>query len=365
VRITVVGPAHPLKGGVAQHTTVLARELVARGHEVVIESWRRQYPSRLYPGQPNVQAPEFEPFEPIRRRLSWNRPDSWWRVGRSARSSDLLVIAHVTPVQVPAYRTVLAARAHAVSTVVLAHNVLPHERSLLDRSMVRNLFQAADRVVTHSEAEGNLARSLTSTPVAVTAMAPHMPDGFRPSRPLPGVHRRLLFFGLVRPYKGLDVALRALAAGPKNVVFRVAGEFWEGLADTEQLIQSLGLTGRVELRPQYVPAKDVAALFADVDALVLPYRNATGSQGVWIGFQFGVPVIATAGPLARHITAGIDGLLAEPDDPSSLAQAFIDFYGPGTPERLRSAVRPVDPGPYWDRYLRVLTGLPAAPDGSD
>jgi glycosyltransferase involved in cell wall biosynthesis len=112
---------------------------------------------------------------------------------------------------------------------------------------------------------------------------------------------------------------------------------------------------RVELRDGYIRADDVSSLFADVDALVVPYRSATGSQAVWTGFEFGVPVLATkAGSLASSVRDGVDGLVAEPDDVDSLASALTRFYAPGVPEKMRRAVRPVDRGLCWDRYLEVL-----------
>ena len=183
-----------------------------------------------------------------------------------------------------------------------------------------------------------------------------MPTVFLRPTPLVGMHRRLIFFGLVRPYKGLDVLLRALAAGPSDVRLRVVGEFWGGTDATEALCSELGIIDRVELRDGYVAAEEVPVLFSDVDALVLPYRNATGSQGVWTGFEFGVPVIATrAGHLADDIRDGVDGLVAEPDDVESLAGALTSFYTARVAETMRDAVMPVDPNPYWDRYLHALT----------
>lgn len=355
VRITVVGPTHPFKGGIAQHTAVLARELSLRGHDVVVQNWRRQYPALFYPGQLTIDDPEFPIHRPTRRNLSWNRPDSWWSVGRSARHSDLLLIAHVNPVQVVPYRVLLAAAKGAGKSIVLAHNVLPHERSWLDAFLVGRLFGAADRIVTHSRAQQRLADELSGTEAVMAPIAPFLPPGFVPAHPLPGEHRRLLFFGLVRRYKGLDVALRALAAGPADIELRVAGEFWGGTAPIQALIDELGLRDRVELLPGYATAERVPGLFSDVDALVLPYRTASGSQGVWTAFQFGVPVLVTAaGRLADDVTDGVDGLVAAPDDVHSLATAIGEFYRPGVPERMRAAVRPVDPAPYWDRYIAEL-----------
>jgi glycosyltransferase involved in cell wall biosynthesis/SAM-dependent methyltransferase len=366
VRIAVVGPTHPIKGGVSQHTTVLAQRLTSAGHDVEIVSWLRQYPQRLYPGQQNVSQPEFEDTQRTRRVLSWNRPDTWWREARRLRSFDVVVFAHITPVQVPAYRVMIAAlRGAHVRLVVICHNVLPHERSPFDKSVVSSLLRAADLVIVHSDAEAALARPLTTKRIVAAAIAPFMPDGFVQRAPMPGEHRRLLFFGLVRPYKGLDVLLRALAEGPPDVRLRVAGEFWGGTRPTEDLCRELGILDRVEFRTGYVDATEVPALFSDVDALVLPYRSATGSQGVWTGFEFGVPVIATrVGNLPDSIRVGIDGLLADPDNVESLAKMINQFYQPGVPERMRIDVKPVDPGPFWDRYLDALLSTPGRPSES-
>ncbi len=162
---------------------------------------------------------------------------------------------------------------------------------------------------------------------------------------------------LVRPYKGLDVLLRALAEGPADLRLRVAGEFWGGVNETRALVDELGLEDRVELRPGYVSSAEVPGLFGDVDALVLPYRTATGSQGVDLAFRFGVPVIATrAGSLPDKITEGVDGIVVEPDDVSALAGALREFYVAGRPEELRGNVRSTDATDDWQRYLHAVVG---------
>jgi glycosyltransferase involved in cell wall biosynthesis/SAM-dependent methyltransferase len=356
MRVAIVGPTHPIKGGVSQHTTVLAKRLADAGHDVEIVSWLRQYPRRFYPGRQEVEAREFAAFEPTRRLLSWNRPDTWVRVGRQLRDRDLVLIAHITPVQVPPYRALIAAlHGGKAQVVVVSHNVLPHERRKLDKLAVSFLFNAADRIVTHSETEAAIARTLTRAPVVSAPIAPFLPEAFVRRAPSPGEHRRLIFFGMVRPYKGLDVLIRALAKAPSDARLRIVGEFWGGTDETEQLCAELGLTDRVEIRNGYMPADEVPQQFSDVDALVLPYRTATGSQGVWTAFEFGVPAIATrAGHLADDIREGIDGFVVEPDDVDALADGLNRFYQPGLPEQMRAEVKPVDPDPYWRRYLDAL-----------
>jgi glycosyltransferase involved in cell wall biosynthesis len=368
VRISIIGPTYPSKGGPAQHATELAHRLTTAGHEVRLESWSAQYPAFLYPGAQAIAEPEYELFPRTSRTLSWRRPDSWWRMGRRLRESADAVVPFVyAPVQVPSYLGILAGlRGGRARTVALCNNVLPHERRPVDRVAMATLLRRVDAVFVHSEDQAVKARELTRAPVSVASLAPHLPKGEpRPAGPPGIVHRRLLFFGIVRPYKGLDVLLEALAVGPPDVALTVAGEFWGGAGQTQDLVRSLGLTERVTLRPGYVPAGELGQLFATADALVLPYRSATSSQNAWIAFEHGTPVISTrAGSLGDLVTDGIDGVLCAPGDVDDLARALRRFYEPGTPLRLRAAVRPVDPEPYWKRYIDTLVAAASKPPSS-
>lgn len=362
MKIAIVGPAFPYKGGGAHHTTELAHRLAAAGHDVTIESWKAQYPGFLYPGEQTISTPEGVPFPGTRRTLAWYRPDGWIRTGRRLRSFDLVVLVVLSPVQVPAYlgmaRGLGRPRPHGPHVIALCHNVLPHERKPYDVPLMRRLLRRADGALVHSAQQAQLARNLApGTPVVTAGLPAHLPTPTGGERVInsdaePANH--LLFFGIVRPYKGLDVLLRALA-NLDGVSLTVAGEFWGGVDETRTLISSLGLTDRVELRPGYVPAGDVPGLFARADALVLPYRTATASQNVFMAYEHGIPVIATrAGTLADHVRDGIDGLLCEPDDVDSLTDALRRFYSPGEPARLRAGVKPVDAEPHWVAYLEQL-----------
>jgi glycosyltransferase involved in cell wall biosynthesis len=209
----------------------------------------------------------------------------------------------------------------------------------------------------HSSEEAALAASLTTAPLEVAALPLHLPeiehapapDGHRPPR------HQLLFFGIVRRYKGLDILLRALAEAKPDVSLTVAGEIWEGRAELLKLISDLRLGERVTLSAGYVAADAVPALFAAADALVLPYRSGTASQNALIAFQFGVPVIATtAGAIADSVVDGVNGLLCAPGEVDDLRRAIDTLYEPGTLERLQHGARPADIEPAWDDYLAVV-----------
>jgi glycosyltransferase involved in cell wall biosynthesis len=386
VKIAIVGPAHPYKGGAARHTTELAHRLNAAGHDVIIESWRAQYPARLYPGQQTVDVPEGEPYPRTRRRLAWYRPDGWLAEGRRLRPADLVVFAYLTPLQVPPYLAIMARLGQKTRTAVICHNVLPHERRPGDVPLTRALLGRAGTVLTHSAAQAAQARQLApAATVRTVAMPPHLPGSgpkdqateragvsavlarggdppeppalggaARPPKP-PWPPLRLLFFGIVRPYKGLDVLLSALAQAPSHVTLTVAGEFWSDITDLEYLIAELGLRGRVTLRPGYVPADEIPALFGAADALVMPYREATASQNALLALAHRGPVITTtAGALAEAVRDGVDGLTCAPGDTGDLLRALKEISDPEVVRRLRAGIPAVDPDRGWDGYLRVL-----------
>jgi glycosyltransferase involved in cell wall biosynthesis len=361
MKIAIVGPAHPYKGGSAQHTTALAHHLSDAGHELWLESWRRQYPKFLYPGQLTIDEPETELFARTERSLDWHRPDGWRRSGRRLAATDLdaVVLALFSPVQVPAYLVLArAARAGGARIIALCHNVLPHEPRRFDRPAMRAMLRAADAVVVHSADEARLAATLTDAPVEVASLPLHLPGveaAARPAAGAPDRRNRLLFFGMVRQYKGVDLLLRALAAARPAVALTIAGEIWEGREQLYGLIGDLGLGDRVTISEGYVPVGQVPAIFESADALVLPYRSGTASQNALIAFQFGLPVIATrAGAVADAVVAGVNGLLCAPDDVGDLTQAIEALYKPGVLERLRAGIRAPDSKRAWESYVRAI-----------
>ncbi len=364
LRVAVVGPTHPLKGGVAAHTTTLAHRLADEGHDVRLVSWTHLYPSRLYPGQQAVPggAPDVPPFPGTRRSLSWARPASWVRVGRGLRDMDVLVVVHVVPALVPAHLTLLyaagAGRPGRPRSVVVAHNVLPHEPHPGDRALVGSLLRRADAVVVHSVEQAGLAADLGATDVRALDLPPHLPGGVPVGRPGTGDGPvRLLALGIVRDYKGLDLLLEALAEVP-GPHLTVAGEMW---GSSGQQVRTVAadprLAGRVELREGYVPGSELAGLLAEHDVLALTYRSATASQNVLLAHEHGLAVLATdVGTFGEQVDDGVDGLVVPPQDRAALVDALRRLAEPGYAARLRSAVTRPDLAAPWAAYLEGLLG---------
>lgn len=365
--IVIVGPVPPFKGGIAQHTDRLAREVVSAGLGCTVETWAAQYPSFLYPGEQYVPAPERVPSTPYRvvRSLRWYDPIGWVRCGIRVRRCSQLVFTMVIPAQAVAFLVIraVASVGHArPRIIVVAHNVLPHEPRWGDRWLARQLLRFADRLMVHSRAEDSVARSLASIETMVVALPPHPPTEDVADRTDEALTGTLLFFGLVRPYKGLDDLLDALVEVP-DVRLLVCGEVWGDVAQLRHGIARRGLEDRVELQDRYVDDADVADVFARCDALVLPYREGTGSQNALLGHQLGLPVIATdVAGFGEQISHGRTGFICPPDDPSALAEAIRDLYAPGVMSTLRANVRSrPDASTSWRAYVTTL--LAPSPEG--
>ena len=368
MRVAVVGPTHPYKGGVAAHTTELATHLAAAGHECDLVSWSHLYPSRLYPGEQSVPdgVPEVAPYARTTRPLSWARPDSWVRVGRRLRRYDLVVLVHVIPAVVPAHLALLAALhqrgGQGPRVVVLAHNVLPHETHPGAAALVRAMFAGADGVLVHSAKQAALAREHGARAVAVAPLPPFLPGGPALARtPHPGPPR-LLAMGMVRTYKGTDLLLEALAQVP-GPTLTIAGELWGKAGErVRELAATPGLRDRVTVRSGYVPATAIPALLAEHDVMALPYRSATGSQNALLGFAHGLPVLATrVGTFPAEVRDGINGLLAEPGSVDSLVAALRRLNELGVVAGLQSGVRAPDLTSPWTVYVAALAGAGAQP----
>ena len=356
MKIAIIGPSHPYKGGITQQTTELATRLVAAGHEVSLIAWKSQFPKLLYPGSllPEGQ-PEMAVFAATRRMLSWYNPLSWRAAGRYASTCDLVIFVWWVPtIQAPIYNLIR----HYIKRsriAVICHNVLPHESRPGDRQLAQSFLSKANHVIVHSGEQAALAQTLTKSPVSVADLPTILPGwSAEKAQHRPGARHHLLFFGIVRPYKGLDVLLEALALTP-DISLTVAGECWGGSAQYEALITKLGLGGRVRLQAGYIAAEQIPELFQSADAVVLPYRSATGTTNVQVAFAYGLPVIVSDIPvLSEQITEGVSGLLFRNGDAADLSRAIHTLYQPENFKRLHASLPAVAVDEAWAHYLNVV-----------
>jgi glycosyltransferase involved in cell wall biosynthesis len=337
VRICYVGPVPPIRGGISQHGGNVVAALREEGCEVDVVSWASQYPSLFFKGaQASVRGAG---DARTRFSLRWWNPLSWLAGGLRAGRADLIVFPWVTMVHAVHLRTVLLA-AGGTPAVALVHNPRPHEPMPFDRALLKSVLSRVRGAVVHSRDNATDLQMLA--PISRILNVPHPPNLPIEATPLPErPPLRLLFLGFVRPYKGLDVALESLAIlARRGVDFRltVAGEFWEPVAGTVERLEQLGLTGRVDLRPAYVPDEDVGALLAAHHLLIAPYKSATQSGVAPLAFAAGRPVVATTvGGLPEVVREGETGALAASSSPGAFADAIE--RAAGDLERLSAGAR--------------------------
>jgi glycosyltransferase involved in cell wall biosynthesis len=262
-------------------------------------------------------------------------PLSWWRTWRRIQAwrPDVVVIPWWVPFWAPAWavlgRAIKRLRP-APQLLFICHNVLPHEKGLLDKWALRLALSSGDGYVVHAQSDGERLR--TQFPQARLAVSPLPTYGALGQTTaelpitLPADTPIALFFGLVRPYKGLAVLLEAMALVQRPLHLVVAGEFWEDEAIYREQIKQLGLGSKVTLINKYVPDEEVAALMQAAVVVILPYRSATQSAIVQVAFGHGKPVITTdVGGLTEAVQHDSTGLIVPPENPAMLAAAIDRF----------------------------------------
>jgi glycosyltransferase involved in cell wall biosynthesis len=326
-KVVVIGPMPPFRSGVARHTHALASALAARADvEVSGISFSRQYPSFLFPGEDDRDPGGARPADyAVEYMIDTMNPLTWRAAAKtvSAMSPDIMITPAWTFFTAPCLGFV-ANRASRIGAevVTIVHNAADHEEAWWKTKLSHYQLQSADRFVTHNNALAQTLRDFGLSASVDIFPHPVYDDYPCPEKTLPREFGlELLFFGLVRPYKGLDIALRALArSGRKDARLTIAGEFWDGRKETEALITELSLEDQVEIRPRYISDQETAELFARCDAVVTPYRTATGSGVVALAQHYRRPVIASAAPgLAEAVAHGRTGWIFPVGDVDALA----------------------------------------------
>ncbi len=350
MKITILGPAHPYRGGLASIMMIMARTYQHRGDEVDIKTFTLQYPSLLFPGKSQTLSTPPPDDLRIERCVNTVNPLNWWRIGRRIRRErpDMLLLKYWTPFMAPAFGTIARiARGNGTTKVICQiDNVEPHEHHMVDRPFNRYFLRAVDGFVYMSEqVHGELAE-YTSAPAL---FSPHpLFENFGERIPREEACARLgldpalryaLFFGLVRDYKGLDLLLEAWAqlkrAGKtEGRRLIVAGEFYTAKEPYLQQIAAAGLAEEVILHDYFIPDSEVCCYFSAADMVVQPYKTATQSGVTQIAYQFCTPMIVTrVGGLAEIVPDDRVGYVCDPT-PEAVAAAIERIYTPGTLERF-------------------------------
>jgi glycosyltransferase involved in cell wall biosynthesis len=368
MKISLVGPVYPYRGGIAHFTTTLSQKLVEAGHSLQTISFKRQYPAWLYPGQsdkdPSLahdQVPALFTLDPL---YFW----TWFRAARQIQAfqPDLVVIAWWTTFWAPAF-AVLARwlRAKNIRVVFLIHNVMPHETRFWDRWLARFALASTNRYIVQAEREADRLRSLL--PGAKIVITPHpvyrmqveqciSKAEARSKLGLASADRVILFFGMVRPYKGLRYLLQALAILKSKGIHThllVAGEFWESASEYQQLIERLEISGCVHIYNRYIPNEEIPIFFRAADLFAAPYIDATQSGSAKLALGYALPMVVTRCIVDQTLAGRKDVWQVEEANVESLASAVSAALEQGPSDRDPVSENLDD----WHRIVQVIEGL--------
>lgn len=378
MKITILGPAHPYRGGLAAIMETMARVFQRAGDRVTVRTFTRQYPALLFPGKSQTVATPPPGDLRIVRCVDTVNPFNWWRIGRLLRRErpDFVLLKYWTPFMAPCFGTIarLARRNGHTKVLCQIDNVEPHEHHFVDRPFNRYFLRAVDGFVYMSEQVHGELRAYTAAPALFSPHPLFSNFGERIDREeacrrigLDPALRYALFFGLVRDYKGLDLLLDAwarlrragLTAGRRLVV---AGEFYTSPEPYLRQIADNGMAGEVILHDRFIPDEEVRNYFSAADFVVQPYKTATQSGVTQIAYQFCTPMVVTrVGGLPEIVPDGRVGYVCPPTA-EGVADAVARIWDAATLERFRAGCAAERGRFSWDemcRRIRELYGMVA------
>ena len=353
MKIVILGTAWPYRGGLAVYNERLAREFAAEGNDVTIYTFTLQYPSFLFPGKTQYSTEPAPSDLKIVRSLNSINPLSWGKTGRAIRAlqPDILIIKFWLPFMAPCLGRVarIVKRGGKTKVVSILDNIIPHEHRPGDRLFGRYFTRSVDGFVAMSDSVLEDLNQFDTVKPRVFCRHPLYDNfGAKASREdalkflgLDPKQRYMLFFGLIRDYKGLDLLLKAYSDSrfrKMNVKLIVAGEFYSGSEKYFEMEKELGLEGMIVWKSDFVPDSEVRYCFGAADIIVQPYKSATQSGVTQIAYHFEKPMLVTnVGGLAEIVPDGKVGYVVEPDS-AQIADALVDFFENSRQEQFTEGI---------------------------
>jgi len=340
LKVIIVGPAYPLRGGIADFNEALSQGFIDMGIDCEVFSFYYQYPSFLFPGTSQFSTGEAPSSLKIHSSISSVNPLSWFDTAKKICQAkpDLVLVRYWLPFMAPALGTISRrVRKKGIPVLAITDNVIPHEARIGDRMLTNYFVKSCDGFVTLSKAVLEDLNAFTTN--SRKKFLPHpiysifgnnvSKEKARAELNLNSKDKIILFFGFIRPYKGLDLLLDAMA-DPRvkeiGVKLVIAGEFYEDQKSYINQIERNGLGDRVLLHTSFIPKDKVKNYFCAADMVVQPYRNATQSGITQIAYQFDRPMLVTnVGGLAEIVPNGKVGYVTAINS-GAIADAIFDFY---------------------------------------
>jgi glycosyltransferase involved in cell wall biosynthesis len=331
MRVSILGPAYPLRGGIAHHVYWLWRELNDRGHTVQVVSFRKLYPTIFFPGTTQLDASRLKLDAQALPTLTPLNPLTWLRAFKQVRafSPDVIVFQWWQPFFGPMVGVLARLfRRSGLKCIIECHNVVSHEGGPLDRLLAKFALSAADHLIAHSTKDQNDLLAIVPAQKVTVSSLPSLNE-FSSGAPADRGGRTILFFGNVRKYKGLGILLAAMPRVLQQIECKliIVGEFYDSIEKYQAMVREHRIESHVQIDNRYVPNEEVQQILDQADVLVLPYLSATQSAVARIALSNGLPLIASnTGGLTETVVDNVNGLLFPAGDPHALADQILNYF---------------------------------------
>lgn len=372
MKITLLGTAYPFRGGLAAYNERLIHQFNAEGHQGDIETFTLQYPNFLFPGE--TQYADWEAPKNIEIHESVNsiNPFNWIKVGLKIKKQkpDILIIKFWLPFMGPAFGTIARIVKSNKHTQVISilDNIIPHESRIGDRLLSKYFVGAVDAFIGMSKSVLEDLNQFTKT--KPRAFSPHpLFDNFGKAvskeesakfLKLDPNQKYMLFFGLIRDYKGLDLLLESMSdefVQNPDVKLLVAGEFYSDSKPYFDIIEKHKLNDRVVLHQKFIPDPEVKYYFGLADIIVQPYKTATQSGVTQIAYHFEKPMLVTnVGGLAEIVPHQKVGFVVEPE-PKEIANSIHEFFDKNLEEKFHKHILAEKEKYSWSRMTENILKL--------
>lgn len=380
MKAVIVSTAYPMRGGIAQYTSILYKYL-SFNHNVKVYSFKRQYPEFLFPGKTQYETSEPAyriPDADNKAAVDSINPFNWFFTALKIRKEkpDLLIYKYWIPFFAPCFFTIAFFVKMFTKTKVLyiCDNVIPHEKRFGDIFLTKLAFSVADYFIVQSKTVEKDLKLLNKrnkpyvfTPHPLYNIFGEKVDGQQAREFIRKEYGKdlknenvILFFGYVRRYKGLHYLLDAMPGILKsgNVKLLVAGEFYDDEKPYREKIENLKLRDDVLLVSDFLPDDRIKYFFSAADAVVLPYLSATQSGIVQICYFYDKPVIATdVGGIGEVVISGKTGILVEPENTGQLSDAVNEFFSKNLGTEFSANIEKEKIKYTWEEYVKQLENL--------
>lgn len=370
-KVFIIGPAFPLRGGLASFDELFCEALNKEGHQCEIISYSLQYPNFLFPGSTQYHVKGTAPKNiTIHTLINSVNPLSWFKTASFIKKQkpDFIIFRFWIPFMGPALGTIARlVKKQNIKVLAITDNVIPHEKRLGDKQLASYFIKGCDAFVTMSKAVMNDLEKFTNTShkkyllhPLYTAFGEKIPkQEARLKLNLKQDDRVILFFGLIRKYKGLDLLIEAfslLKANPHNKLL-IAGEFYEDKQPYFDLISKYKLEEQIILLNQFIPNDDVKYYFSAADIVALPYRSATQSGVTQVSFHFEVPTLVTnVGGLGEIIPHNVAGYVVEPNS-QAIASSLEDYFENNKEQAFTEGMKQEKQKYEWSIFVNEIISL--------